>query len=249
MKIFKILKIIFLVLLFGALLYLLLMKNEGVQNPLSDKSPEQSGEEEEKETLPFSDLGSYEYESDSLVITASLPLDEEGNFIKEVYDYGVDKIEDFKSIQAGGAEMPETASFPWSLDLDYKKYESQAIVSYLVQGYEYTGGAHGNAVVQSFNYSKETGKLLGIEDIISDADSLDAFSLLAHKELTVDYSEGISGVPENWKVWYAHNGGVTFVFPPYQIAAYAVGQQEFSIIATGEHKDLFKEKYFTEEPE
>jgi hypothetical protein len=225
------------------------MKKEDVKNPLSDKSPEQSGEEEEKETLPFSDLGSYEYESDSLVITASLPLDEEGNFIKEVYDYGVNQIEQFQSSNKDIGNMPETASFPWSLDLDYKKYESQTIVSYVVQGYEYTGGAHGNAVVQSFNYSKENGKLLKIQDVISDDESLETFSLLAQKELTVDYAEGVSASPENWSVWYAHDEGVTFVFAPYQIAAYAVGQQEFTIVAIGEHKDLFKEKYFTEEAE
>lgn len=249
MKIFKILKIIFFVFVFGIIAYLFLLQDEKVENSPSDITQQENTKEQEIQSVDFGENGLYQYEDGSLVVSASLPSNEDGEFVKEVYDYQVGMIQNFKDAHGGIGETLETASFPWSLDLDYKQYESESIVSYVVQGYEYTGGAHGNVIVKSFNYSKDNGKLLGLDDIISDIDSLQEFSELAQQELTVEYQEGISAHEENWSVWYAHNEGITFVFQPYQIASYAVGQQEFSISAIGEYEKLFNQKYFTDKPE
>lgn len=237
MKFLKILKITFLILLIGGALYLVFMKGESSFIP-SQSENQQETKTEEKEL--FDDLGNYEYEDEQLSVFASIPIDEEGQPVQEVYEYSKEEIERFESMKSD----IETASFPWSLDLDYKTYESQTIISYIVQGYEYTGGAHGNAFLKSFNYDKKTGKQIDVLDIVSSEDSLNVFAALADKELVVEYPEGSSGTPENWSVWFAHDDGVTFIFAPYQIAPYAVGQQEFTIKTTGDNSELFEEKYF-----
>lgn len=246
MKFLKILKITIIILLIAGALYLVFLKGE---EKLSNENENQVevGEETKNKTL-FSSLGVYEYEDDALMISATIPVTEDGEFVEEVYEYGKGEVLRFESMK-GETENIGTVSFPWSLDLDYKQYESETIVSYVVQGYEYTGGAHGNATVKSFNYDKKTGKLLSVLDVLSGKDSLEALSEIAKETLMVEYEEGLSPEEENWSVWYAHNQGITFIFPPYQIAPYAVGQQEFSVEAFGEQEGLFDEDYFVDRPE
>lgn len=241
MKILRILKIVLLVFLFGGALYLILMKGE---KKVSENQIQNSGDESDlpQETKFLDTDGTYNFKDEKLIVSVHLP-DESTEYVDDMYKYGDEQIQRFVSSREE-IENIDSASFPWNLDMDYKKYESDTVVSYVVQGYEYTGGAHGNSFLKSFNFDKKTGKQIGVQDIISSENSLNTLSALAKKELVVEYPEGVDSREDNWSVWYADDTSVTFIFMPYQIASYATGQQELKIEITDKNRALFQEKYF-----
>ncbi len=120
---------------------------------------------------------------------------------------------------------------------------SHTINSYILEIYEYTGGAHGNYNYVVFNYSKENGKKLTLNDILSSPDALNTLHDIAAKQLSakgIEYDEqGIAPKEENWQLWYADGENIVFIFPPYAVAPYTYGRQDV-IISTKEYPTLFK---------
>ncbi len=227
--------------IFGATIYLLFVKSEKQSSEIDGATNQDEKQNQEKTSLLGED-GTYSLEDEKLIVSVNLP-DEENTYIENIYAYGEEQIQRFVSDKEEFKNI-SSESFPWNLDIDYKKSESDTVVSYLVQGYEYTGGAHGNAFLKSFNFDKKTGKELGVEDIVASKETFKTLSVLAKKELTVEYPEGVDTKPENWSVWYVDDNSITFVFMTYQIAAYVAGQQELKIEMTDKNRALFQEKYF-----
>lgn len=244
MKYLHVLKTIGLILVFAGFAYLLLIKDEKIKDKKEVNITNESAQEVILSTEKLiNSNGSYEYKDEKMIISVNLPNNED-IYKDKIQSYGEDQIDRFLSSREDIGDIV-SESFPWNLDLDYKKYESDTIVSYIVQGYEYTGGAHGNTFLQSFNYDKKTGKQITIEDIVTNQSTFINLSALAKKELTIDYPEGVDEKVTNWNVWYADNTSVTFIFVPYQIAAYAVGQQELRVDLLENNVNLFKKIYFT----
>jgi hypothetical protein len=241
MKLLRIIKIILLVIVIGGGLYLFLLKDEKNNGDIQNETSQEENQNQE-ETKRIGDDGAYNFKDEKIIVTVQLP-EENAEYVDDVYAYGEEQIQNFISSRKE-IETLSSASFPWNLDLDYKKYESDTIISYVVQGYEYTGGAHGNSFVTSFNFDKKTGKKIGIEDIVANENTFKALSNMANKELVVDYPEGADAEPDNWSVWYVDDTSITFVFMTYQIAAYVTGQQELKVDMGEENKDLFKKEYF-----
>lgn len=237
-KFFKILKVTGLVLLIGCALYLIFLKGDTSKEEIQLEEATEEVEKTTKENSFLGEGGTYSFEDTSLIVNAELPEN-----VEEIILYGDDQIDRFVSMRKEAGDI-ETASFPWNLDMKYTKHESDTIVSYIVQGYEYTGGAHGNTFLESFNYDKKTGERITIQDVVSSEDTFNVLAALADKELTIEYPEGSNSDPKNWSIWYTENNSITFVFVPYQIASYATGQQELNVVATGDNSSLFKEKYF-----
>lgn len=239
MKFLKVLKVTGLVLLIGFAIYLIFLKGNKEETEIKEDEVSNVSEENKSEQSEFlSEKGQYNFEDETLIVSADLPEN-----IKDISQFGNEQIERFVSMRKEVGDL-ETASFPWNLDMTYTKHESDTIISYIVQGYEYTGGAHGNIFLESFNYDKETGKRIDVQDVITDNDTFNILAALADKELTVEYPEGSNSNPENWSVWYTNNSSITFIFVPYQIASYATGQQELQVVATGDNASLFKQEYF-----
>jgi len=185
---------------------------------------------------------SFREDTERYVINISIPEVEGDQAFLELRNDIQMGVEFFREIVD---EYNDPMSAPWILDIEVEEIQSNTLVSYLVNWYEYTGGAHGNIVVESYNYNLETGDRVSVGDIVSSLDHLYTFAALADKELTIHYPEGSSGEnPENWNTWYADNESVTFIFSPYQIAAYAVGTQKFRMVATGMNAELFNQEYF-----
>lgn len=186
----------------------------------------------------------FQEETDRYNISISIPIITNDAAFLEIRNDVQLRVESFKEL-VNSYDGQMTA--PWSLVIEFEEIQSDTITSYLVNWYEYVGGAHGNVVVTSYNYSIEKGERIDIEDITTSLDHLYTFAALADKELTVSYPEGSSGEnPDNWRTWYADRESVTFVFSPYQIAAYSVGIQKFRMVATGVNANMFNQEYFNE---
>jgi hypothetical protein len=183
-------------------------------------------------------------ETEYYTINVTLPETENIQAIPDIQKYATERINEFKEF-ALGLEDLETVSFPWNLEINFETVESDTITTYIAHAYEYTGGAHPNSYTKTFHYSKINNEKIMTQDIIPDADTLYILAALADKELTIDYPEGSSGETyDNWDTWFADNNSVTFIFVPYQIASYAVGEQKFKVVAVGDNKNIFNQKYF-----
>ena len=113
------------------------------------------------------------------------------------------------------------------------------LLSYSVQRYDYTGGAHGMTTDSCFTILLNKGRFLTQEDLFEDK-YLDKISELIIKQIAKDNKvddpikleeEGFFNVKEispNSNL-YATNEGITWIYNPYDIAAYAIGSVEVTI--------------------
>jgi len=99
---------------------------------------------------------------------------------------------------------------------------------------QYTGGAHPMTIFSGLNYDRATGRQLLQSDAFAMIDlSAVQVSAQATAELKAKlgesmFEEGANSNPENFSSFIISADEVTFIFQPYQVAAYAAGPQEVS---------------------
>lgn len=134
-------------------------------------------------------------------------------------------------------------SAPWSLSMDYEFYDhSPQVRSLLLTIYEYSGGAHGNLGYKSFTYDVATGELYDLFDLFQDEfNPMPLLSSLTQAQLLATISDmtdadwiasGTGEDPLNYQQWVLTETELVFLFPPYQVAAYAAGPQMVRIPLT-----------------
>jgi len=106
--------------------------------------------------------------------------------------------------------------------------------------YSFTGGAHGNYSTSYYNFDATTGQLLTLEDILMEeyetglkAVAEPIFKKAYLEEGMTKYSE-VGFYFENDQFKMTHNFAITkeglkFMYNPYDVAPYALGQQEILI--------------------
>lgn len=154
---------------------------------------------------------------------------------------------------------------PYTVEEDtYITRADAQVLSLAVQGYLYSGGAHGSTGFATANFDVKTGKTLTLEDVFTDTNGLpNALAtelLLAYPELKecegmfwdgktyAQVFEGYltpsaeeSSATLRWTVGYE---GVTFYFGSYELAAYAYGVQVVTI-PYAKYPSLLNSEYFT----
>lgn len=141
------------------------------------------------------------------------------------------------------AETPAYSQvFEFKIDHD-PIYEDTAYISFLLSIYRYTGGAHGETSLIPITYSKQTKKLLSLEDVIQPArkDWLSVLSAEARKQLTAQVqarklassddwiTQGTVPQKEHFAVFKLEKNGIRFVFNQYQVAPYSSGMPEITV--------------------
>jgi hypothetical protein len=146
--------------------------------------------------------------------------------------------DDFKDNISG---LGDISSASGSLDISYRSYISDKIVSLNFDVNTDTGGAHGNLMTVAFNYDKDLNKILLTEDIFSDqANYLVQLSNLVKPLLKIELEKlqfqddtwletGAGALENNYKQFVFTKDGLTFFFDPYQVAPYAAGAQEITL--------------------
>lgn len=110
------------------------------------------------------------------------------------------------------------------------------ILSYAVSSYTYLGGAHGGTMRMIYNYNMETGEPVHQEDIFVEGfgeavTQLLIASIIASNPEFSDlagmrrYGYMLNEIGPNDN-FYLTDEGITFIFNPYDIAPYAVGETE-----------------------
>ncbi|MFA7216708.1 MAG: DUF3298 and DUF4163 domain-containing protein [Candidatus Paceibacterota bacterium] len=193
-------------------------------------------------------------DTDYIEFDLSYPDIPEGKYT-EMADFLKTNKEDF--INDFGSYSEDEAEF---LGLgDYKKYSyfvdtkiatSSNTVSYILQIYNYTGGAHGITNTVTFTYDNED-KLVRLDDVFNTPDYLNVISEKAYKYFvkklgengdSVTIKDGTRALVQNYYSWYLDGGNIVFIFNQYAIGPYALGIQEFSL-AKSEVPDILNERY------
>lgn len=157
-----------------------------------------------------------------------------------VEDFGVSADRDFAAFKAdNNGELP-----PWSYSLYVGFGVPRNDADMLVLGFDesiYTGGAHPNHSIESFNFLMPDGWRVFLPEIFDGKPALDRISALAIADLEArllgpdsmsDADWVRSGAGPAWSNFQAFallTDTLVIRFPPYQVAAYAAGDQTVEI--------------------
>lgn len=129
-----------------------------------------------------------------------------------------------------------------------------AVVSFRITPYSYTGGAHGNYGSVCKNYSAKTGELLSLEEIAGDYDTFHAAVLDYISDLaeTSAYKDKLYDTPAKDDLdstlfqeesWLFTRSGISFLAAPYVLGPYASGEIAFMLPYEKAYELGLKEDY------
>lgn len=159
---------------------------------------------------------------------------------------------------AGWAEEDESYT-----DTDYYRYSifreieasrmDRHVISLIELHGDYTGGAHGNYGFTGYTFDAQSGTILDISDILKDTEgfkktSVDYITKYLKEEYQDElFSEYEGTVEEIWTRdegpdWYLDAAGITFIFNPYEIGPFAMGEVRVTL-PYEEFSPFIKEEY------
>ncbi len=145
--------------------------------------------------------------------------------------------DEYKQLKAEDLEILKRVGYKYQMIVDTKIASSTNTISFIVQAYRYTGGAHGSTQIKTFVYNLDK-KLITENEIFKDSDWRNLISEKSReyfrKELGVYLDEnmlssGTSPDLNNFNNFYISGNNIVFLFEEYSIGPYALGIQEFSV--------------------
>lgn len=139
---------------------------------------------------------------------------------------------------------------PYEALTTYKvNYNAKNILSYTTYYYQYTGGAHGNTVVEAINLNTNTGEYLQLKDIFKKGVNykkiINAKILDEMKKRPNDFFQeniaNFAGIKNNQEFYFTDDGFVVY-FQTYEIAPYVAGNPEFKF-KFQDYKDYINPEY------
>lgn len=166
-----------------------------------------------------------------------------------------DLKEYYKTFSTGSSGTVDMAKADYAASLgedgwDFQSYSTtvnakvtrmdDAVLSFEITAYDYTGGAHGNYGSVGRNYSVKTGELLTFDEISEDYEAFHATVLdyMINLADTPAYKDRLFGPPSKDDLgsalfraegWIFTKSGVSFLVPPYVLGSYASGQIAFRL--------------------
>ena len=143
-------------------------------------------------------------------------------------------VEDFRSATKELGESPTGRPYVFVIE-DQKVVESAETIGILLLVYQDFGGAHGLPQLIGLNFNKETGEEISLDNVLDvidqDLQSLSEGAKAHFTEILGEslFVEGTEAKEENFMSFILEENEVTFYFQPYQVAAYALGPQEYKI--------------------
>ena len=153
-----------------------------------------------------------------------------------------------KNLEAFNSEFfsAEAPAYPQAFEFDIDSssvYEDTNHISFLLTVYQFTGGAHGSTTLIPITYSKQTKKLLSLEEVVQPArkDWLATLSTEARKQLNAQVkkqkfssdedwiNKGTEPTKENFAIFKLEKNSVRIIFSQYQVGPYASGMPEIVV--------------------
>lgn len=129
-----------------------------------------------------------------------------------------------------------------------------AVISFQITLYDFTGGAHGNYGSGGRNYSAKTGGLLSFDEIADDYEAFHATALdyMINLAETPAYKDKLFGPPSKNDLdsalfdgdnWVFTRSGISFLAAPYVLGPYASGEISFMLPYEKAYELGLKEDY------
>ncbi|WP_303983399.1 DUF3298 and DUF4163 domain-containing protein [Niallia circulans] len=116
------------------------------------------------------------------------------------------------------------------------KYNQNNKLSILFSDYQFTGGAHGNTVITTYNFDLKSGKLLTLDDFLPSKEHYGKVTTYAiaymkkHPEIFfADPEEFTDFKVTNETNFYLADNGIVLIFQQYEVAPYASGNPSIFI--------------------
>lgn len=114
------------------------------------------------------------------------------------------------------------------------------ILSLIETGSEYTGGAHGNHGSIGYTFDVQSGKILALEDLLTDKEGFYAKATdYITDKLYETYDEGLYPeykqiVADSWTgefsiKYYLDASGIVIIYNPYEVGPYAMGEADVTL--------------------
>jgi hypothetical protein len=156
----------------------------------------------------------------------------------ELLEFKKNSVENDKAVKATDPE--NYAKYPREYDLiiSYDKGQiDEYVASVVFEVYKFEGGAHGATYQIPLNYNFQNQAKISLEDFFGSQENyLQKISDFCRQDLTnqiitkngsiegVWIADGIAPMKENFSTFLINQEGVTFYFPPYQVAPYSFGK-------------------------
>lgn len=154
-------------------------------------------------------------------------------------------LQEMKTMHADDTEMyDEDMEFMMQYERDLtigKEYETDRLITFSVQFYQYNGGAHGLTTSYGLTFRKSDGRQMG-KNVLNNEHGDEEWTQMMRKGLMeyfeVDTEEELSESLFNNDLFelnlpeaepYFTEQGLTFIYQQYEIAAYACGMPSFVI--------------------
>lgn len=130
---------------------------------------------------------------------------------------------------------------------------SPRLAQFIIEDYEYTGGAHGLYSASVIIYDLQQKKRLTLDDVVrspADKQKLESLVYQAYQNLFV-YAKDFKEHEKTWKFEMSENfyftpQGMSFFYNPYHIGPYAMGSVSLNV-KTADVKVLIKPEYWADE--
>ncbi len=140
-------------------------------------------------------------------------------------------------------DFPQAQGLNLTIQFDVRSdFTKLPYVNVVLETYDFSGGAHGITVDETFVFDARTGKQITFDDIFhTDAAGKNIYDYLSDLSLTAlklkdpnleTYTfaeDGTKPVADNFKVWTLESEGVHVIFGDYQIGPYVIGRPEVVI--------------------
>ena len=153
-----------------------------------------------------------------------------------------------KNLEAFNSEFfsAEAPAYPQAFEFDIDSssvYEDTNHISFLLNVYQFAGGAHGSTSLIPITYSKQTKKLLSLEEALQPVrkDWLAVLSTEARKQLNAQVqkkkfssdedwiNKGTEPTKENFAIFKLEKNSVRIIFSQYQVGPYSSGMPEIVV--------------------
>jgi len=180
---------------------------------------------------------SFEESSEYLKVSVKIPQiiglnnkEREEEINKEILDFTNNFVEENRS--ASEANRP---GVPYESFISYKVTNEEKILSFYIDYYQYSGGAHGITIRKTYNIDRDTGKNLELKDLFKEGFDYKEYinkeiesQISLNKEVFFPGKEGFTGIKDN-QAFYIEDGYIVIQFAYYEIAPYAAGMPQFKI--------------------
>ena len=126
-------------------------------------------------------------------------------------------------------------TIPYELMARYTITNNEEILSFYIDYYQFSGGAHGITSRNTYNIDTKTGNKLMLKDLFAEGYDYKTYinneiskEINKHPDYYFTGKEGFNGIKEN-QSFYIRNNKIIIHFPYYEIAPYVTGMPEFEI--------------------